>query len=140
MHQYQFVAPVDEYTTRIFLLNMRNCWLESGNDQRFDERNEITAAQDQVVLEQVRPTLLSNTRFKEVLTPADEIVGRYRKSLHVWQEKGWRIDSDQLSQDRDKTTTVIPCPARRSSNGWALESVPLLRESAATHSSTRDTE
>jgi len=126
MHQYQFVAPVDEYTTRIFLLNMRNCWLESGNDQRFDERNEITAAQDQMVLEQVRPTLVGNTRFKEVHTPADEIVVRYRESLRAWQAQGWRIDSDQLTQDRDKTATVIPCPARRTSKGWALESVSLM--------------
>ena len=126
MHQYQFVAPVDEYTTRIFLLNMRNCWLESDNDERFDERNEITAEQDQTVLERLQPVLATNARIREVHMPSDAIVVRYREWLSVWQAKGWRIDSDQVSRDRDKTAYVIPCPARRTSKGWALDPVPLM--------------
>ena len=125
MHQYQFVAPVDERTTRIFLLNMRNCWLDDESDQRFDERNEITAEQDQVVLEKVQPVLVTKARFNEVLTPADAIVVRYREWLKLWQEKGWRIDAEQISRNSNSVVTAIPCPARRTSKGWALDSVPL---------------
>jgi hypothetical protein len=58
--------------------------------------------------------------------PSDAIVVRYREWLSVWQAKGWRIDSDQVSRDQDKSAYVIPCPARRTSKGWALEPVPLM--------------
>lgn len=130
MHQYQFVAPVDEHTTRIFLLNMRNCWLESENDRRFDERNEITAGQDQTVLEKVRPPLAAHARTREVLTPADAIVVRYREWLNEWQAKGWRIDMQKVSRDSDRFATAIPCPARRTSKGWALDPAPMLAPQA----------
>jgi hypothetical protein len=105
---------------------MRNCWLESDNDERFDERNEITAEQDQTVLERLQPVLATNARIREVHMPSDAIVVRYREWLSVWQAKGWRIDSDQVSRDQDKSAYVIPCPARRTSKGWALEPVPLM--------------
>ncbi len=126
MHQYQFVAPVDEFRTRIYLLNMRNCWIDEENDRRFDERNEITAGQDQAVLEKLRPVLSAQAKTKEVLTPADAVVVRYRQHLDEWQRRGWRIDSDRLERDRDKVASVIPGPARRISKGWALAPVPLL--------------
>ncbi len=126
MHQYQFMAPIDETHSRFFLLNMRNCWLEPEKDAGFDERNRVTSEQDRVILERLRPILPVTAGRRENLTPSDAIVARYRENLRTWEAKGWRIDCEEVNRNKGKAAYAIPSPARRESKGWALDAMPLV--------------
>ena len=135
MHQYQFMTPIDEYQSRFFLLNMRNCWLEPENDERFNERNKVTSDQDKVILERLRPVLPVTAARRENLTPSDAIVARYRENLRKWEAKGWRIDIEEVRRNEGKVAYAIPSPARRESKGWALDPVPMVSPKPAVQDS-----
>ena len=48
----------------------------------------------------------------------------YRKSLQAWDQKGWRIHSDQVLRERDAVSYATPSPARRTEKAWVLPPVP----------------
>ena len=51
-HQYLFERPVDEENIHIYLLCMRNCMLDPGQDALMNERNQYVASQDVVIIEE----------------------------------------------------------------------------------------
>ena len=69
-------------------------------------------------------TPISNT--KEVLVPGDTAIAAYREWLRKWDAKGWKIDVKALNARLGDFAVTIPCPARRTSDNWVQETVPLV--------------
>ena len=126
IHQYLFETPIDACHTSLYLVNLRNFMLEPADDERVMERNENTAQQDRTVLTAVRPVLTPETRTRELFTPADSPIGRYRDRINEWEDRGWRIDTDEVARNEKKVAYAIPCPDRRHSKGWVLDSIPVV--------------
>jgi len=125
--QYFFEQPVSETHTRIFFLNMRNFMPEPENDGPIHARNKAIAKQDIDILQDIYPKMTPLSNTKEVLMPADKAIVAYRDWLAKFDEKGWRIDLDELHRRNDKATAfAIPSPARREAGNWVVEPVPLL--------------
>jgi hypothetical protein len=125
--QYFFEQPVSETHTRIFFLNMRNFMPEAENDGPIHARNKAIAKQDIDILQDIYPRMTPLSNTKEVLVPADKAIVAYRDWLARFDEKGWRIDLDELNRRNDKATAfAIPSPARREAGNWVVEPVPLL--------------
>lgn len=125
IHQYLYECPVDETTTHLYLINLRNFLIESEHDARVMERNEVVALQDRDVLLEVRPRITPAQRSGEFFTPSDRSIALYRDRLQQWERLGWRIDSETVMQNRKKVAYAIPCPARREVRGWTLDPVPM---------------
>ena len=125
-HQYFFEAPIDESHTRIFFVNMRSFMLEPENDVRLVNVNLTIAQEDIDILESLDPVGTPNSPTEEVLVPSDGAVVSYRKYLHQWTDKGWRIDMETLRANRLNRAYAIPCPARRTSGNWVLNPVPVI--------------
>jgi phenylpropionate dioxygenase-like ring-hydroxylating dioxygenase large terminal subunit len=126
IHQYLFETPVDEGRTSLFLVNMRNFLLDESGDQRMTTRNAVVATQDRDVLYDLRPVLTPLKRTKELFTPADASIGKYRDKLKAWENRGWRIDMDEVNRNIRKVAYAIPSPDRRKHKGWILDAVPLM--------------
>jgi phenylpropionate dioxygenase-like ring-hydroxylating dioxygenase large terminal subunit len=124
--QYAFEAPISETVTRIYLVNLRNVMLEPELDEKVMKINRAVALEDVAILENLWPLRTPNTNTKELLTEGDEMVVRYRKHLKEWDAKGWRIDAKELQKSEGDIAYAIPCPARRESGNWVLDSVPTL--------------
>ena len=125
IHQYLFETPIDAGRTSLYLVNLRNFLTDASDDQRMMERNEVVALQDREILYAVRPVLTPLTRVKEFFTPSDAAIGKYRDKLKAWEDRGWRINTDEVNRNRMKVAYAIPSPARRDHKGWILTPVPL---------------
>lgn len=132
MHQYMFEAPVEEDKTRIFLVNLRNMgitkyeWLNNFLDKKIMERNMFVASEDIAVVEKLEPKLTPPTTTKEVMMPHDRVLIQYRGKLKEWDEKGWRLNHEELNAmfAKGNVVTAIPCPHRRDSKAWVLDKAP----------------
>ena len=124
--QYFFEAPVSDGRTRIFFVNMRNWMLEPEKDQPLIDVNMRIADEDINVIEGLDPVRTPKSTAKEVLTPADKPIFRYRDFLQMWDDRGWRIDWKELQDQRGDIAFAIPCPARRTEKNWVLDAVPLV--------------
>jgi hypothetical protein len=127
IHQYIFETPIDEQHTKIFLVCMRNTLLPKWVDKVINKRNLAIAEQDRVVIERLKPVKTPPVRTRELLMPADRMIGLYRDKLDEWEAKGWRIDTATLASATAAGDRVfaIPSPGRREHKAWVLESVPL---------------
>jgi phenylpropionate dioxygenase-like ring-hydroxylating dioxygenase large terminal subunit len=125
-HQYFFEQPIDDGHTRIFFLNMRNWLLEDEKDASVRDVTLRIVKEDIAVLEQLSPVRTPATNTKEVLVPGDTAVLRYRDCLRDWEQRGWRIDFKALRSRQGDVAFAIPCPARRESGNWVLDTVPLV--------------
>lgn len=125
--QYFFEAPVSDGRTRIFFVNMRNWMLEPEKDQPLIDVNMRIAHEDIDVIEGLDPVRTPKSTAKEVLTPADKPIFRYRDFLQMWDDRGWRIDWKELQDKRGDVAFAIPCPARRTEKNWVLDTVPLIK-------------
>jgi phenylpropionate dioxygenase-like ring-hydroxylating dioxygenase large terminal subunit len=135
MHQYMFEAPIEEDQTRIFLVNLRSMgitkyeWLNKFLDKKIMERNMFVASEDIAVVEKLEPKLTPPTTTKEVMMPHDRVLVQYRGKLKEWDEKGWRLNHEELNamSGRGNVVTAIPCPARRDSKAWVLDPAPVYQ-------------
>ncbi len=130
-HQYLFERPMDDGTIHLYLICMRNGFLEEKNDAYMIERNQYVADQDKVVIEDLRPVLTPPNNTKEFMLPADKVIVMYREKLKEWDAKGWRIDSETVEKNRKGVAYAIPSPARREQKGWVLDAIPLVPAEAA---------
>jgi phenylpropionate dioxygenase-like ring-hydroxylating dioxygenase large terminal subunit len=130
-HQYLFEAPVDEGHTRIFFLNMRNWLIEDKHDQRIEDVTLQIVHEDIRILENLNPVRTPDTNTKEILVPGDTALLYYREWLKKWDAAGWRIDTKALLAKQGDVAMTIPCPGRRESGNWVLDTVPLLAAGAA---------
>lgn len=125
IHQYLFETPIDEDKTQFYLVNTRNFLATPEHDERMMSRNLYVAGQDKEVLEDVEPVISPSTNVHEVFMPHDHPIALYRKKMQGWEDRGWRIDSEEVERTRKRVAYAIPSPARRSSKGWVIDSVPL---------------
>ena len=130
LHQYFFEAPIDENRTRIYFINLRNFMMEPENDQFVREANLRVTVEDISVLEAIYPIRTPGTNTKEMLTAGDEGVVRYRNYLKDWNARGWRLDTKALHGKHGDVAYAIPCPGRRDSGNWVLDSAPLIPATA----------
>jgi hypothetical protein len=56
----------------------------------------------------------------------DRPLKRYRELLEKWQQKGWRIDSKTVNNNRLSHAYAIPSPGRKHTKGWVVDSIPML--------------
>jgi len=125
-HQYNFEAPVDETRTRNFLVNTRCFILDPSHDQGIVDTNMEVAEEDIVVLEKLYPRYTPESSSDELLIHTDVPVVKYREFLDDWNSRGWRIDRQQLIDNRGKKATAIPSPGRRDEKNWVHDSAALL--------------
>ena len=83
-------------------------------------------AEDRAIIENLRPFATPDTLTKELLTPGDAPIVRYREHLKTWEKKGWRIDWPALQNTGDNVAYAIPSPARRESRNWVLDTIPTV--------------
>jgi phenylpropionate dioxygenase-like ring-hydroxylating dioxygenase large terminal subunit len=126
LHQYMFEAPVDGDHTKIYFINMRSFRLGSEHDESIREANLRVTVEDITILENLYPVRTPETRTKEILTPADKAVVRYRDFLQAWNARGWRLDSKEMRENDGDVAYAIPSPERRSAGNWVLDPVPLM--------------
>ena len=105
---------------------MRTFLLEPEKDQPLIDANMRIAHEDIDIIEGLDPIRTPRSTAREVLTPADKPVLKYREFLGNWDERGWRVDWEELQKKRGDIAFAIPCPARRTEKNWVLDTVPLV--------------
>jgi phenylpropionate dioxygenase-like ring-hydroxylating dioxygenase large terminal subunit len=130
LHQYFFEAPIDGNSTKIYFVNMRNFRLEPKYDESIRNANLTVTTEDISILENLYPVRTPDTRSKEILTPGDKAVVRYRDFLDDWNTRGWRLDWKALQENNGDVAYAIPSPGRRESGNWVLDTIPLQQYSA----------
>ena len=111
---------------------MRNCMLETKNDDLMNERNKYVAMQDVTIIEDLHPVLTPENNTRELMVPSDKCILMFRERLREWDAKGWRIDVDEVRRNEKKIAYAIPSPGRRTVKGWVLDPVPLVDGKRAT--------
>jgi len=124
--QYFYEAPVSRGKTRIFFVNERNNNLDRKLDEGINASFMTVAHEDQAIIENLFPVRTPETLTKELMTPGDAAVVKYREYLGQWDSKGWRIDEDVMQDSYGDVAYAIPCPARRTAGNWVLDPVPLV--------------
>ncbi len=131
MHQYLLERPIDEFSSAVYLLCMRNCYTDDKYDQNVIERNQYVANQDIVIVDSLRPIITPDTNTKEFMTPSDKCILLYRESLKEWESYGWKIDSEVVERTHNRIAYAVPSPARREQKGWVQDAIPLRTASKA---------
>ncbi|HHL43033.1 MAG TPA: aromatic ring-hydroxylating dioxygenase subunit alpha [Hellea balneolensis] len=128
MHQYVYDLPVDEFTTRVFLVSTRNAGLTEEMQKIMMDRNKIVAQQDIDILNEVEPVRTPPTMLKEFMVRSDSCIVRYREHIKRYEDKGWRIDLDKFHKEMDKGNVIfaIPSPRRRKEKRWVIDPIPLI--------------
>ena len=124
--QYFFEAPQTDGRTKIFFVNMRSFMTEPEKDQMLIDVNMRIAHEDINVIEALDPVRTPESTAKELPTEVDRPIIAYREFLKKWDEKGWRIDWNELQARRGDVAFAIPSPARRTEKNWILDTVPLM--------------
>jgi phenylpropionate dioxygenase-like ring-hydroxylating dioxygenase large terminal subunit len=131
MHQYLLERPIDEFSSAIYLLCMRNCYTDDKYDQNVMDRNQYVANQDVVIVDSLRPAITPDTNTKEFMMPADKCILLYRESLKEWESYGWKIDCEVVERTHRRVAYAVPSPARHEQKGWVLDLIPLRPASKA---------
>jgi phenylpropionate dioxygenase-like ring-hydroxylating dioxygenase large terminal subunit len=122
-------TPVDEHTTRSFVVQVRNFFKVGIFDKGSVKRTQKVFQEDAEIVEALSPHYLPQTLEAEVSVEQDKFMGAWRKVLrtHI-EDKGWKIDSKAIEQLKEDKVFTIPSPARRSNPDlrWALDTVPLI--------------
>ena len=122
-------TPVDENTTRSFVVQVRNFFKWGMFDGGSVKRTLKVFQEDAEIVEALSPHYLSDTLESEVSVEQDSFMGAWRKVLRVHsEEKGWRIDTSAMEPLLKDKVFTIPSPARRANPDlrWALDTVPLV--------------
>jgi len=122
-------TPVDEHTTRTFVISLRN-FNRFGFFDGFARRGIYkTLFQDAAVVEAVTPLRQPLNNEGELSVHQDKFMSLWRHtySKHV-EEKGWKIDSEKIDATSQHKQYAIPSPKRREYPGidWVVDPVPLV--------------
>ncbi len=122
-------TPVDENTTRSFVIQVRNFFKWGMFDKGSVKRTQKVFQEDAEIVESLSPHYLSDTLEAEVSVEQDKFMSAWRKVLRVHsEEKGWKIDTPAMEPLLREKVFTISSPARRSNPDlrWALDTVPLV--------------
>jgi phenylpropionate dioxygenase-like ring-hydroxylating dioxygenase large terminal subunit len=129
-HQVQLAArtPIDEYNTRVFLIQARDYLLEEHHDEERLAGIRQARDEDLGVVSTVKPPLTPKSNAHDLLTVADQLETTFRKRVRGLTEKGWRIDSDTVERESKRQVFVIPSVKRRDDpKNWVHKPVPLVQ-------------
>jgi phenylpropionate dioxygenase-like ring-hydroxylating dioxygenase large terminal subunit len=122
-------TPVDEHTTRSFVVQVRNFFKWGMFDGGSVKRTLKVFQEDANIVEAISPHYLPESLESEVSVEQDKFMGAWRKvrKVHV-EEKGWKVDSKAMQPYEGEKVFTIPSPARRTNPQlrWALDTVPLV--------------
>lgn len=122
-------TPIDEHTTRSFVVQVRNFFRWGFFDKGSVRRTLKVFEEDAEIVEALSPHYLPEGLENEVSVEQDRFMGVWRRILrtHV-EEKGWKIDTKAMDPYLEEKVFTIPSPARRTSPEvrWALDTVPLV--------------
>ena len=121
-------TPVDENTTKSFVVQVRNFFKWGMFDKDSVRRTLKVFEEDAHIVESLSPHYLPESLEEEVSVEQDKFMGAWRKVLRSHIERGWKINSKAMQNLEEERVFTIPSPARRSNPHlrWALETVPLL--------------
>jgi len=129
MNMYLYACPRDEVDLDIFLVNQRNCRLDPELDKNFLHRMGVAVEEDRIVVEKLDPAIPSREAIGEFIVPADDVLMVYRQRLKEYEQRGWRMNLDELRSNKGRVAYAIPSPGRRENpQGWAVTPVPLLNQ------------
>lgn len=128
-------TPVDETTTRTFVVSLRNFHRFAIFDGFAKRGIYKSLAQDASVLESVTPVRQPLHDEGELSVHQDKFMSLWRTTYakHV-EEKGWQIDSEKVKATADTKQYAIPSPKRREHPDvdWVIEPIPLVAANAQT--------
>ncbi len=124
--QYMWETPIDEFNVAKHLVSVRSIMTDGAFDESFNKRNLFVANEDKVIMDGIDPMVFPDSGMKEVFVPADVQIAAFRQYIKDWESRGWRIDSRKVEADKGRVGYAIPCPARRESRNFPLDTVPLL--------------
>ncbi|MDE0128376.1 MAG: aromatic ring-hydroxylating dioxygenase subunit alpha [Gammaproteobacteria bacterium] len=131
IYQYLYRVPVHETRTGLYMVTMRNFMQDEAHDETVKKRNEYVAFQDRDILLTLHPKLAPRASTRDLLTPSDYAVGRYRQWLAEWEARGWCIDMEKVRKAGEHTAFAIPSPGRRRKKGWVIDPIPLVPAKSA---------
>lgn len=122
-------SPVDENTTRSFVVQVRNFFKWGMFDKGSVKRTLKVFREDAAIVEALSPHYLPQSLEAEVSVEQDKFMGAWRRVLrtHI-EEKGWKIDSKAMAPYLDEKVFTVASPGRRANPHlrWALDPVPLV--------------
>jgi len=125
--QYLWETPIDEKTTKVFLLGGRNFFMTPLFDKFDRDRNLKIVRQDAAILENIEPGLPPESPSEILFVRPDNILSHLETSRKKWETLGWRIDLQKLRvYPPGRKQFMIPSPGRRESGQWVYEPVPLI--------------
>jgi hypothetical protein len=125
--QYLWETPVDEDTTRMFLVGGRNFLKTRLFDRADRSRNIKIARQDAAIIENVKPGRPPESSTDVLFVKPDGILAHLETSRKKWEAMGWRIDLEKIREyPPGRKQFVIPSPGRRESGQWVYDAVPLI--------------
>ncbi len=105
---------------------MRNWIMDEKMDDMVMERNMVIANEDIAVMTDLRPVVTPPVKTKEIMVPADLIIGNYRRTLEGFKDKGYKIDVKKFKEEEHETAFAIPSPDRKTEKNWVLDPIPLV--------------
>jgi phenylpropionate dioxygenase-like ring-hydroxylating dioxygenase large terminal subunit len=118
-------TPVSPTETTTFWIQARNFKLEPEHD---DERRKgiVTVyEQDASIVEYLTPEFVPAGMADELSVASDRLPVRFRTMVKELAQRGWEIDARKLAEPSDGPARVVPCPARRETQAWVFDPVPL---------------
>jgi phenylpropionate dioxygenase-like ring-hydroxylating dioxygenase large terminal subunit len=120
-------TPVDEHTTKSYLISLRNFFKWDMFDPDTRRRTLDVFKQDAAIVESSSPYFLPETLENEMSVKQDHFMSIWRDMRRKHIEKGWQIDVEQMQKINKHKVLNIPSPARRENpDKYMIETVPLV--------------
>lgn len=120
-------TPVDEHTTKSYLISLRNFFKWDMFDADTRRRTLEVFKQDAVIVEAASPYYLPQTLENEMSVKQDQFMSVWREMRRKHIEKGWQIDVEAMRRIGKHKVLNIPSPARRENpHKYMIETVPLV--------------
>jgi phenylpropionate dioxygenase-like ring-hydroxylating dioxygenase large terminal subunit len=127
---YSMSTPIDEETTRMYLVAFRNFLLDPDKDKDHLERNLRNVYQDKAIAENHHPKRAPDLPAWPVINidREDRLMQAYWQYMRELRARGWQLDRLALDeQTRNGEVRVIPSPARRADPAnWVYPPVPFV--------------
>ncbi|MEX0828053.1 MAG: aromatic ring-hydroxylating dioxygenase subunit alpha [Haliea sp.] len=120
-------TPIDENTTKSFVVQVRNFFRQGIFDKGSVKRTLKVFQEDAAIVESLSPNYLPESLENEVSVEQDKFMSAWRKVRRDHIDKGWKIDSKAMKPYVSEKVFTIPSPARRNNPEmkWVLDTVPL---------------
>lgn len=127
---YNLHTPIDEETSRLYLIAFRNFMLEPDKDKDHLNRNLANVYQDKAIAEGHMPRRIADVPvFPAIAIDREDLLLRsYWQLMMQLRGRGWELDRLALDElDRRGDYRVIPSPGRRANpRDWVHQATPLL--------------